>query len=738
MASKFLAFFSYGAINSMKDMRSQFPSVLKEKKSFHLSLLLLPTIQLIMGLSQGYNWYAKYIAETATQTLLIENTRTKYHPRSLVIHKSVGAGSVLIIESKLAPVAVVLITLIVTIVIPILFGRITKALAVIWCAWHNKSSYGSIEGQYERPDTAFHLPVVLANCGLWTTDIWMAASLSWQGWKHKNINTTLIYLGLVVLCVFGLLTGPATAFVLSHHVETGFGSTIGGICVTPLNFSLGAFNAVSTGVDHHGRAIELLPWLGSFSYYWSNSTVDKYNSAKTSIVDPISGARYSQLDYCLLKDDVLCDSNFNRTHIVTANLTSAQLGLWAGGDYNISMEAACIKMNSTALAYTWSETNSTTDRAWYYAFYAVPDATNLTARRPQYVFGQSDLERFDKRKNVITDSWFVDDDGDLDFNWARDVLPPSIRALDIASFTVLTVLPSALVVNQQPGDELYLPPVGYNDFKYAPNQLAHILCWENTFLSTPSNRSRLTSSRQIGNFTSILKENGLPALLSPLLFFVNNEFVNKPARFLRLNTLLQSVSGDTFGEYVASDAPPVAFGAEMHRWGHVGILDIASKATRIASGYYTRGETLNSSALAIEHSNQDLVDLCNAVREARAGVISIPIKDLVLLLVLLILACSSWIVEMIMVMLAQKGRQGILRLWLILPAAKPTSLNASVALALNNEIVMSNSASGWPLIKLRGREQYLGPIVQVREDGLARLRWGIGGLPKMAEKITFQ
>jgi hypothetical protein len=158
----------------------------------------------------------------------------------------------------------------------------------------------------------------------------------------------------------------------------------------------------------------------------------------------------------------------------------------------------------------------------------------------------------------------------------------------------------------------------------------------------------------------------------------------------------------------------------------------------MASGYYTRGETLNSSVLAIEHSNQDLVDLCNAVREARAGVISIPIKDLVLLLVLLILACSSWTLEMIMVTLAQKGRQGILRLWLILPAAKPTSLNASVTLALNNESVMSNSASGWPLIKLRGREQYLGPIVQVREDGLARLRWGVGGLPKTTEKITFQ
>lgn len=686
-----------------------------------------------MVLAQGYNWYAKYIAEAASQTLLVRNS-TSHHPsQPLEVHKSVEGGHVLVIESRFAPIVLALLTLVATIVIPILFTRIMKVLAVVWCGWHNKSSKSITSPIERKPNAAFHLPVFLANCGLWTTDAWTAANLSWQSARYGNIGTLFLYLTLTTLCIFGLLTGPAMAFVLSHHVETGFGGTLGGICTTPMNFSLGAINAVSLGEEHHGRAIELLPWLGSFSYFWSNTTVATYNSGQI-LIDPLSGVSYSQLDHCLLEDEALCDSEFNRTHMVTANLTSAQLGLWAGGTYNISMEASCIKMNSTTLAHRVE--SSTSEPYWEYGFYFVPGATNLTAAAPQYIFGQGETERFASKKNVVTDSWFMGNLGDKNFEWALEVFPPSLRALDIDSFTVLTILPSTGAVNQQPGDEIYLPPVSPADFNFAPDQLAHLLCWESTFLSTPHNRTRLTSSRQNEGLTQILQENALPTLLSPLLSFVSGEFVLKPARYLRANTLLQSVAGDTVGEYSSSDAPSVPFGAEMHRWGHVGILDIASKATRMASGYYARGNTLNSSILTTLHENLDLLNLCSAVREARAGVISIPVRDIIVLLVLLTLACSSWTVETVLVTLAQRGWQGVVRLWLVLPAAKPTSLNASVMLAMNNESEVKNSASGWPIVILRGREQYFGPIMQTDENERARLRWGFGGLQELSRKMS--
>jgi hypothetical protein len=484
--------------------------------------------------------------------------------------------------------------------------------------------------------------------------------------------------------------------MLSRNVETGFGQTLEGPCIPPTNFSLGATNAVSLGEDDHGRAVELLPWIGSFTYSWSKSGGDKYN-AKEPVVDPISQVKYSQLDYCLLEDNALCNSGFNRTHVVTANLTGPQLGLWSGGDYNIALEANCVRLNSTTISY-----RSNSFPYWRYAFAAAPGATNLSAADTYLEFGLAETERYARKKNFITDTFFVNDNGDRDFNWALEWFPPSLRALDTASLTVITVLPSIESINQQPGDELYLPPVSVSEFSFAPDQVAHLLCWENTFISTHSNRTRLTTSRILGNFTQILNELSLPALLNPLLFYFTDEFVLKPARYLRGNTLLQSMADTPKGEYNATYAPPVPFGAEMHRWGHIGTLDLASKATRMATGYYARGNNVNNSLLSALHTDPNLLDLCHAIRETRAGAISIPIRDLAVLLTLLVLAVIAWTAETVLVAFAQKGWVGLIRLWLVLPAAKPTSLNASVMIAMQNDRDVKNSASGWPLVCMKG------------------------------------
>lgn len=250
------------------------------------------------------------------------------------------------------------------------------------------------------------------------------------------------------------------------------------------------------GEDDHGRAIELLPWIGSFSYYWSQTAANKYD-ADEPVVDPISLVKYSRLDYCLLEDDALCNSDFNRTHIVTANLTGAQFGLWSG-DYNISLEANCVKLNSTTISY-----GGKSFPFWRYSFAAAPGATNLTAVNTYLEFGLGETERYTRKKNVITDSFFVGDDGDRNFNYSMEWFPPSLRALDTDILTVLTVLPSIENINQQPGDELYLPPFSVEDFVFSPGQLAHLLCWENTFKSTPHNRTRLTTSRIASDFTRI-------------------------------------------------------------------------------------------------------------------------------------------------------------------------------------------------------------------------------------------
>jgi hypothetical protein len=163
-----------------------------------------------MGLAQGYTWYAKYIAEAAYQNLPSTNSTPDIIRLPLEINRSAQGGFVLIVESSIATVILALVTLTASTVIPIIFTRISKALAVLWCALHiGPPKKKTIEASRDpTPNATFHLPVILANAGIWTTDAWASINLSWQCVKYRELAASLIYIGVVILCLLGISTGP--------------------------------------------------------------------------------------------------------------------------------------------------------------------------------------------------------------------------------------------------------------------------------------------------------------------------------------------------------------------------------------------------------------------------------------------------------------------------------------------------------------------------------------------------
>jgi hypothetical protein len=212
-----------------------------------------------------------------------------------------------------------------------------------------------------------------------------------------------------------------------------------------------------------------------------------------------------------------------------------------------------------------------------------------------------------------------------------------------------------------------------------------ISCWDETYVQLDDGRSFKTSATW-ANRSTLIAEHGLPLGLNPLLDFVNTNFLTRPARFLRESmALLQSVSETTTWEFSPTNAPPVPFAAEVHRWAHFGAMDIASKATRVAPGYYSRGI-----AAAVEESQKqgvqaELQDLCNAVRITREGAVSISIRTFVAVAVLLAVSLAWWAVERLGVLLASwglAGPMGTVRAFLVLPASTPVSLAVSTEAAL--------------------------------------------------------
>ncbi|KAL2050045.1 hypothetical protein ABVK25_009653 [Lepraria finkii] len=260
---------------------------------------------------------------------------------------------------------------------------------------------------------------------------------------------------------------------------------------------------------------------------------------------------------------------------------------------------------------------------------------------------------------------------------------------------------------------------------WQPQNIAHILCWEQLFVvvngvESPENTTwRFWKTRE-----DFVQRHKLDPGVVPLIQMFSGEFIIKPLRFLRGNLLLTTMS-DTPGvwEIAPFKAPPVPFGAEMHRWAHIGLQDMASKATRTASGYYARGIEQSQDLLDALRT-PELLSLCRSIRRTAEGSLSVPLWIPVFMLLLLMGALCWWGVELVLTWLATSGRPGFWRPFLVLPITKPTSLNAAVAehVEPGARESVSRSASGWPLIMMHGR---LGPVLERKEDNKYVLRWGL-------------
>lgn len=249
---------------------------------------------------------------------------------------------------------------------------------------------------------------------------------------------------------------------------------------------------------------------------------------------------YEQLDGCLLKDDVLCDSRFPRTHKVSLDLSPSRLGLWDDESWHLRLEGNCLRLNSSSIgALSNAQDNPNIPNRLYSLEYARGGQRHRTTDCPNLFkdnfLASGEMQRFETRKNLITDSFFVTADSDRGYpcyKWRK-----SLRALDADVMTVITVLPLIDRTNQAAGDDLFLAPVSKT-----PNETAHLLCWEETSVRLADGRSFKTSATW-ANRSALITEHNLPPGLNPLLDLVNTAFATRPARFLRgSSALLQSVA----------------------------------------------------------------------------------------------------------------------------------------------------------------------------------------------------
>ncbi|KAF4435955.1 hypothetical protein FACUT_6806 [Fusarium acutatum] len=658
-----------------------------------------------------FRWYSKNIAGSAAVS-----EQQEKHPPWFSTFESPFSGKLVIADAKIAPVFLAAVTLCISVAIPLLLVRLPKALAVAWCFISDRKKRCP-ESPSRNNFGSWHLPVMLANCNLLLSDLAMSLLASYQHLQQSEILRSVSFIVLGVFLLAAAVLTPLVALLISREVMYGFAGAQVGPCVAQYNFSIGAKNYIDRGLDHHLRSYELLPWIPRFNYSWIEN--NKIYFAAKPVKEPTSRVAYELLDKCLLNDKVLCDHRFYRTHKVSVEISPAQMGLWYDDSWKLKLNGYCLRLNSTSISRE-------TDRnfpAYTYNFQFAPDAQKLDSADANCLYdpqtsgswslGQGEFQRFRRRKNTITDSFFVNGDEDRKYpcyKW-RD----SLRALDADSMTVITVLPSHEQINQLDGDELYLPPLPDGDFSYKPDEVAHILCWEELYLHTMDGKSFKTSTSW-ANRSALIARHGLPRGLNPLLHMANTEFIVKPIRFLRgSSSLLQNVAETSRWEFNPTNAAPVPFGAEMHRWAHVGAMDIASKATRTSVGFYSRGDFDAVAKMEREgNSNEELQDLCDAVRTTQDGTITLPLDKIICILVLLCVAIFWWALERICVMIATRGVSGpggIFRSFLMLPAATPVSLAASVESALlaakgwgshENERVMG-SVSGHPLLRSVGQ-----------------------------------
>lgn len=696
----------------------------------------------------GYRWYAKYIAELASTA-----APPSEDPPWFSLYNSDATGRLVIADTEIAPIFLAAVTLCISLFISLLLARIPRWLAVAWSfgflLQQRRLAQSSIS-QNEKPPArrgSWHLPLTLANCGLFLSDALDAVFASFHHLRRMELFRAFLYLLFGLFCVVGAVLGPVVALLVSRDVVYGFAGATSGPCLGQFNFTWYSTNRVAQGLDHHMRSYELLPWAQTFNYSWAdNNTV--YSTGQP-VQEPISKVVYEQLDGCILNDDVLCDARFPRTHKVSVNLPPSRLGLWYDDSWSLKLTGHCLRLNSTSIS------NRTGPTSYVYGLHYAPGARRADPIEgyecpysrdtlDSWSLGQGEGQRFDRRKNIITDSFFVNQEEDIGYpchKW-RD----SVRNLVSDSLTIISVLPPRDDINQLEGDELYLEPVSTNrNFNYTPSQVAHLLCWEDLYVETKSGESFKTSAVW-ANRSAAIAQHKLPVGLNALLHMASTEFLVKPARFLRGSfSLLQSVAETPAWEFNPENAPPVPFAAEVHRWAHIGAMDIASKATRSATGFYGRG---NMTALAVAEAegplNEEMRDLCNAVRATREGTVTLPLRVLVALAVLLGVALGWWILERLGVALASwgfAGPGGVIRSFLMLPAATPVSLAVSAETAIlaamgwgsepSEQVV--GSASGQPYIKSIG-PSVGGPGMSPGRDDKWILSWGFSGFSAVGNK----
>lgn len=181
------------------------------------------------------------------------------------------------VDASIAPVFLAALTLITSMALPLLFVCCSRILAVFGSAMRdvrirlrNRDEDAGQVGNAPSPRSLTHLPVLLANGGSWVTDAWAGLNLSLRNMKEKKWRLSLIYVAVFGFSVIALLIGPIAAFLISREALFGFGSQLAGPCLHQINFTINATNVFSniTGLalDHHWRAIELLPWLSTFKY----------------------------------------------------------------------------------------------------------------------------------------------------------------------------------------------------------------------------------------------------------------------------------------------------------------------------------------------------------------------------------------------------------------------------------------------------------------------------------------
>lgn len=721
-----------------------------------------------MSHPEGFQWYFKYIADAASNGQYAGENATE--PKRFLFHQSVAGGTVIVVDSSLSAVFLAALTLAATISFPLIYVRIARTCAVVWNALqkptrtappqqfettksmlqetvhslHDDTDVSSpigglrVMSRHVEREPLNHLPILLSNSGQWLSDAFGAISLFTIQFKARSRQVSLAYGLYFAFCLLALVTGPLAAALVSRTVRYGFGDVVDGPCIRQNNFSYGAINPNTFTTDHHGRAMELLPFIGNFNYSWSQMGAKAYFDGGP-VIDPISQVNYTRLNGCLLKDDVLCSTKFPNTHMVTAELTPSRMGMWSGDDWKFRMKGYCLRLNSSSI----SRFVSNGAEPWYEYHLSFAEGSHSIGPpqpTPDVPLGQLEFSRFPRRKNTIPDSYFPGEflqGSEWDRGWDAKVWRQSLHALNAEAITVESVFPTLDNVSQAAGDELYLVPDNSSAYMWQPQNIAHILCWEQLFVvvngvESPENTTwRFWKTRE-----DFVKQHQLDPGVAPLIQMFSGEFIIKPLRFLRGNLLLTTIA-DTPGkrEYSPVYASPVPFGAEMHRWAHIGLQDMASKATRTASGYYARGIAQSQDRLDALRT-PEVLSLCRSIRRTAIGSLSVPLWIPIFMLLLLTGALCWWAVEFVFTSLAISGRPGFWRPFLMLPITKPASLNAAVAEHVEPSACesLSHSASGWPLIMMHGR---LGPVLERKEGNEYVLRWELQreDLPKAKIKI---